>query len=103
MGSEDDAVPRNHRGGGLGSLTEHQKQGLLLLVLSAVIYAACQFEATLNFVVSPPLLAANEDSYVDDIEGPKPDTHVAMIALLGERNSGTRWTTEYVVVLFLKD
>ena len=103
MGSEDDVLPRNnHRGtggslGGLGgSLTEHQKQGLILLVLSAVIYAACQFDATLNFFVSPPLLALNnnEDINYNDIEGPRPDTHVAMIALLGERNSGTRWTTE---------
>jgi hypothetical protein len=88
MGSEDDIIPRSNN---LRGITEHQKQAIILIVLSAVIYAACQFETTLNFVV-PSIVDGN--SNYEDIEGPRPDTHIAMIALLGERNSGTRWTTE---------
>lgn len=65
-------------------MTEHQKQAILLIFLSVVIFAATQMETTLSWMVPVP---ENDD-------GPKPDTHIAMIALLGERNSGTRWTTE---------
>jgi hypothetical protein len=68
-------------------MNEHQKQGLILIVLSAVIFGAFQFESTLNWIVPPAVER-------DNPEGPKPGTHVAMIALLGERNSGTRWTSE---------
>lgn len=63
-------------------MTDHQKQGIILLLLSAIIYVACQFDATLKFVVP------------EDVEGPKPTTNIQMIALIGERNSGTRWTSE---------
>jgi len=65
-------------------ITDHQKQAIVLLLLSAIIYAACQFDATLN------LVASSEEK----LEGPKPGTKVAMISLIGERNSGTRWTSE---------
>jgi len=67
------------------SITDHQKQAIILLVLSAIIYIACQFDSTLNYVVP------SEEKI---LEGPKPGTKVAMISLLGERNSGTRWTSE---------
>jgi hypothetical protein len=66
------------------TMTEHQKQAILLIVLSFVIFAATQLETTMNWIVPLP----------QDDEGPKPDTKIAMIALLGERNSGTRWTSE---------
>lgn len=88
MGSPD--TPHDAARHSRSSITEHQKQAIILIVLSAVIYIACQFDATLN------LFLPEIDEEVD--EGPKPDTHVAMIALLGERNSGTRWTTECVFV-----
>jgi hypothetical protein len=67
------------------SITDHQRQAIILLVLSAIIYIACQFDSTLNYVVP------SEEKI---LEGPKPGTKVAMISLLGERNSGTRWTSE---------
>jgi hypothetical protein len=63
-------------------LTDHHKQGLILIMLSAIIYLACQFDAPLKFGIP------------EDIEGPKPTTKIQMIALIGERNSGTRWTSE---------
>jgi hypothetical protein len=66
------------------SITDHQRQAIILLFLSAIIYIACQFDSTLNYVVP------SEEKI---LEGPKPGTKVAMIALLGERNSGTRWTS----------
>lgn len=66
-------------------MSDNQKQAVILLVLSAIIYAACQFDNTFSLLVIP-----------EDVEGPKPGTHIAMIALLGERNSGTRWTSRYV-------
>jgi hypothetical protein len=85
MGSPD--TPNAARQGRIyGGITEHQKQAIILIVLSAVIYIACQFDTTMNLFL-PELPESVE-------EGPKPDTHIAMIALLGERNSGTRWTTE---------
>ena len=85
MGSPD--TPQTRRQGrSYSALTEHQKQAVILLVLSAVIYIACQFDTTMNLFL-PSLPEPVQ-------EGPTPDTHIAMIALLGERNSGTRWTTE---------
>jgi hypothetical protein len=63
-------------------LTDHHKEGLILIMLSAIIYLACQFYDPLNFVIP------------EDVEGPKPTTKIKMIALIGERNSGTRWTSE---------
>mmetsp|Transcript_21495 Transcript_21495/g.40134 ORF Transcript_21495/g.40134 Transcript_21495/m.40134 type:complete len:147 (+) Transcript_21495:162-602(+) len=85
-----------YQSNGSRGLTEHQKQAIILMVLSLVIYAACQFETTLNFMVAPSIDAAT----AAQIEGPKPDTHIAMIALLGERNSGTRWTTDHLIECF---
>lgn len=64
-------------------LSDHQKQGLILILLSAIIYLACQFEMP-DFVLP------------EAVEGPKPKAKIQMIALIGERNSGTRWTSEYV-------
>jgi hypothetical protein len=85
MGSDDHHHTKNNSNNFVrSSLTEHQKQAILLIFLSVVIFVACQLETTRNWMVPMP---------VND-EGPKPDTHIAMIALLGERNSGTRWTTE---------
>jgi hypothetical protein len=73
-------------------MTDNQKQAIVLLVLSAIIYIACQFDTTFSFLIPE---SATNGGRVDDntIEGPKPDTNIVMIALLGERNSGTRWTS----------
>jgi hypothetical protein len=73
-------------------MTDHQKQGLILLLLSAIIYLACQFETPLDFIMIPTAEKVKKNK----IEGPKPTTNIQMIALIGERNSGTRWTSEYV-------
>mmetsp|Transcript_55445 Transcript_55445/g.61882 ORF Transcript_55445/g.61882 Transcript_55445/m.61882 type:complete len:96 (-) Transcript_55445:3079-3366(-) len=72
------------------SITDHQKQAVVLLFLSAIIYTACQFDSTLNLVVPSE----------EKLEGPKPGKKVTMISLLGERNSGTRWTSDHLKECF---
>lgn len=67
------------------TIVEHQKQAIVLLILSAIIYIACQFDSTMNFLVPTE----------EKLQGPKASSTISMIALLGERNSGTRWTTEW--------
>lgn len=70
-------------------LTSHQKQAIFLLLLSIIIYATCQFDATKNLMVPK-----------EETLGPKRGTEIKMIALLGERNSGTRWTTSHLEECF---
>mmetsp|Transcript_2100 Transcript_2100/g.4256 ORF Transcript_2100/g.4256 Transcript_2100/m.4256 type:complete len:330 (-) Transcript_2100:1265-2254(-) len=79
----------------LTTITNHQKQAIVLLVLSAIIYAACKFDVTLNMMVDPAGIGTGRHEY-DRAEGPKPGTEIKMIALLGERNSGTRWTSSHL-------
>ncbi|KAL3917096.1 MAG: hypothetical protein SGILL_004871, partial [Bacillariaceae sp.] len=65
MGSPD--TPHDAARYNRGNFTEHQKQAIILIVLSAVIYIACQFDATLNLFL-PEIIEEVE-------EGPKPGTH----------------------------
>eukprot|EP00533_Pseudo-nitzschia_delicatissima_P001735 CAMPEP_0116084454 /NCGR_PEP_ID=MMETSP0327-20121206/3810_1 /TAXON_ID=44447 /ORGANISM="Pseudo-nitzschia delicatissima, Strain B596" /LENGTH=304 /DNA_ID=CAMNT_0003575399 /DNA_START=39 /DNA_END=950 /DNA_ORIENTATION=- len=69
-------------------LTGHQKQAFVLLILSVIIFVACQFDATKEMMV--PM----------EEDGPKEGAEIKMIALLGERNSGTRWTSSHLEECF---
>mmetsp|Transcript_13176 Transcript_13176/g.27252 ORF Transcript_13176/g.27252 Transcript_13176/m.27252 type:complete len:314 (-) Transcript_13176:537-1478(-) len=69
-------------------LTGYQKQAIVLLILSVIIFVACQFDATKEMMV--PMEEA----------GPKEGAEIKMIALLGERNSGTRWTSSHLEECF---
>ena len=73
----------------LFAFTGHQKQAIALLLLSVMIYAACQFEATKNMMVPK-----------EENVGPKEGAEIKMISLLGERNSGTRWTSSHLEECF---
>jgi len=69
--------------------SNYQKQALALFSLSLIIYTACQFDATKNLLVP-----------MEEKVGPKRGTDIKMIALLGERNSGTRWTSSHLEECF---
>uniref|UniRef100_A0A7S4AVU9 Uncharacterized protein n=1 Tax=Pseudo-nitzschia australis TaxID=44445 RepID=A0A7S4AVU9_9STRA len=83
----------------LTTITNHQKQAIVLLVLSAIIYSACKFDATQNMRVNPTGIGTGRHEY-NGAEVPKPGTEIKMIALLGERNSGTRWTSSHLEECF---
>ena len=102
LGSNLPGSPKYHGSTGLvrtfNVMTDNQKQGILLLVLSAVIYVACQFDATFTYLI--PQKAALLQAEEEEMDGPPPGTNIQMIALLGERNSGTRWTSSHLVDCF---
>lgn len=79
------------------TMTDNQKQAVLLLVVSLAIYVACQFDATFTFLI-PEKAALDQDNSSGG--GPPPGTHIQMIAVLGERNSGTRWTSSHLTDCF---
>jgi len=103
LGNSTPGSPKYHGIASLGrtlhAMTDNQKQAVLLLVLSAVIYVACQFDATFNYLIpqKAALLLVQEE---EELDGPPPGTNIQMIALLGERNSGTRWTSSHLVDCF---
>ena len=70
------------------TIVEHQIQVIILLILSAIIYIACQFDSTMNF------LAPTEEKLQD----PKASSTISMIAILAERNSGTLHLVYHVIV-----
>lgn len=90
MGSMSPKKQYTKNNNGSFTMTSHQKQALVLLILSIIIYAACQFDATKNMMVST----------AEETAGPKKGTEIKMISLLGERNSGTRWTSSHLEECF---
>ena len=71
------------------AFTNQHKQAIVLLILSAMIYIACQLDATKEMMVP-----------VEETSGPKKGAEIKMISLLGERNSGTRWTSSHLEECF---